>query len=168
MRRPDVVVVSTLTGSLMLAACGSTTTTTHPTSTVAATTTTSAATRDLVVTTSVRRSLLAAGAALHHLPTSDYVGLDPGTTYYAFDPVTDTYYAAAGLLASRTSLAAQVGTQDDGAYNLFTKRAGAAHWTVYNDGLGGVRGAHCPVPLPAAVLAAWNWSAHSCYPPLPG
>jgi len=130
--------------------------------------TTIASARLLAVTPAVRQSLLAAGAALHHLPVKDYVGLAAGTTYFAFDPSTATYYAAAGLVASQSSLSAQVGTQDDGAYNLFVKRSGAAAWTVYNDGLGGVQGARCAIALPAAVLAVWHWPAHSCYPPTPG
>jgi hypothetical protein len=93
------------------------------------------------------------------------VGLDAGRSYYAFDPSTNTYYAAAGLNPSPTSMPAQVGTQDDGAYNLFTKLAGAATWTVYNDGLGGVQGTKCPIMIPAAVLSVWDWNANSCYPP---
>jgi hypothetical protein len=56
---------------------------------------------------------------------TDYTGLAPGTTYYAFDPVTNTYYAAAGLVPSPHSLKAQVGAQDDGGYNLFTRVASA-------------------------------------------
>jgi len=109
--------------------------------------------------------LLDAGAKYHSLPSSDYVGLDVGRTYYAFDPATNTYYAAAGLNPSPTSLPAQVGTQDDGAYNLFTKVASSTTWTVYSDGLGAVQGTKCPVALPASVLAAWGWKANSCYPP---
>lgn len=167
-RRHVVVVTLILTGALLLSACGATNTTAPTTTTAAATTTTSAATQDLVVTSAVRRGLLAAGAGFHHLPTSDFAGLDAATTYYAFDPSTGTYYTAAGLMARRSSLAAQVGTQDDGAYNLFTKRSGAATWTVYDDGLGGVQGAHCPIALPGSVLAVWHWSAHRCYPPAPG
>jgi hypothetical protein len=169
MNRPIVVVAGSLASAALLAACGttSTTTTTRATTTMAPTTTI-APTRDLVVTNTVRQSLLAAGAAFHHLPVTDYVGLAAGTTYYAFDPATATYYAAAGLVASRSSLAAQVGTQDDGAYNLFTKKVGAATWTVYNDGLGGVVGARCPIALPSPILHVWNWPAHRCYPPPAG
>ncbi|MFI5034895.1 MAG: hypothetical protein ACHQFZ_01665 [Acidimicrobiales bacterium] len=171
MRRQLIVVPLALAGGLVLAACGSstpTTTTVPATTTVPVTTTTVAVTRNLVVTPAVRQSLVAAGAALHKLPTSDYVGLRAGETYYAFDPATNTYYAAASLDPSPSSYPAQVGSQDDGAYNLFTRMTGVATWTVYNDGLGGVQGAICPVTLPASVLAVWSWKPHSCYPPPAG
>jgi predicted lipoprotein with Yx(FWY)xxD motif len=157
------LVVAIAASTVLLAACGRT----APTTTTMAPTTI-AFTRLLAVTPAVRQSLLAAGAALHHLPAKDYVGLAAGTTYYAYDPSTATYYAAAGLVASQSSLAAQVGTQDDGAYNLFVRKSGTAAWTVYNDGLGGVQGARCPIVLPAAVIAVWHWRAHSCYPSAPG
>ena len=166
MRRSLVIVPAIIVCAFVLSACGSTATpTTSTTITIPVTTSTSAMTRNLVVTPSVRQSLLEAAAKYHSLPSTDYVGLDAGRTYYAFDPTTDTYYAAAGLNPSPKSLPAQVGTQDDGAYNLFTKLAGAATWTVYNDGLGGVQGTECPIMIPAAVLSVWNWKANGCYPP---
>ena len=169
-------------GSLLLAACGSAApspTTTAPTTSVPttsvpttlaptttmATTTTVAATENLEVTPAVRQSLLAAGAATDQLPVTDFVGLRAGTTYYAFDPVTDLYYAAAALEASSTSTSAQVATQDDGAYNLFTRTSPTAAWKVYNNGLGAAQDSVCPITLPAAVLGVWNWKANSCYPP---
>lgn len=164
-------------GSLLLAACGSAApspTTTAPTTTVPATpaptttmatTTTVTATENLQVTPAVRQSLLAAGAAADQLPVTDFVGLRAGTTYYAFDPATDLYYAAAALEASSTSTSAQVATQDDGAYNLFTRTSPTAAWKVYNDGLGAAQDSICPIALPGAVLAVWNWKANSCYPP---
>lgn len=117
------------------------------------------------MTPAIRTSLLAAAAAYHQLPASDYVGLAAGTIYYAFDPTTNHYYAAAGLRPSPHSLPAQVGTQDDGAYNLFTRGAGTTTWTVYNDGLGGVQGTKCPLAIPSAVLTVWNWKLKTCYPP---
>ncbi|HVA71371.1 MAG TPA: hypothetical protein VNF08_08640 [Acidimicrobiales bacterium] len=158
-------------GSLLLSACGSTPTAISSTS--SSTTTTSsgappaftAVTRDLVVTPAVRSSLLDAAAAYHQLPPSDYVGLEPGTTFFAFDPTTNHYYAAAGPRPSGKSMAALVGTQDDGAYNLFFRPAGTSTWTVFNDGLGGVRGTKCPLAIPSAVLKVWGWRQNACYPP---
>ncbi|HVA53023.1 MAG TPA: hypothetical protein VNF05_05860 [Acidimicrobiales bacterium] len=153
-------------GSLMLSACGSPTTSTASNSTAtSAPPAIASVTRDLVVTPAVRSSLLDAAAAYHQLPPSDYVGLDPGTTYYAYDPTTNRYFAAAGLRPSSTSMAAQVGTQDDGAYNLFTRAAGTRTWTVYNDGLGGVQGTKCPLAVPSTVLKVWGWKSNTCYPP---
>ncbi|MGA7833720.1 MAG: hypothetical protein WCA31_00760 [Acidimicrobiales bacterium] len=157
--------------ALVLAACGASTANSPPTTTsttLAATTTSSAAlATNLVLTAQVRHSLLAAGASMHGLSISDYLGLAAGTTYYAFDRESNTYYAAARLEASPNSLNAQVGSQDDGSYNLFVRVASKVAWTVYNDGLGGVQGTKCPIVIPAAVLAVWNWKAKSCFPPAP-
>jgi hypothetical protein len=161
------VAVSALVGGLLLSACGSSapTVATSTTSTTTTTSTTGAAARNLVLTPGVRQSLLAAGAASHRLPVSDYTGLAPVTAYYALDPSTGTYYAAAGINASSNSLQAQIGDQDDGGYLLFTRPVGSSTWTVYNDGLGAAQGSICPIKIPAAVLAVWNWKPKSCYPP---
>ncbi|MGP8009665.1 MAG: hypothetical protein ACLPKZ_05340 [Acidimicrobiales bacterium] len=148
-----LIVPIVLANALLFAACGS-----------AATSSTHLGTKNLIVTSSVRKSLLDADAAYHSLPASDYVGLARGTTYYAFDPQNDRYYAAAGLVANSKSLQAQVGTQDDGAYNLFTKKSDSAKWTVYNDGLGGAEDSICPIVIPAPVRKVWNWTMHPCYP----
>jgi hypothetical protein len=120
--------------------------------------------KNLVVTPAVRRSLLVAGARYHRLPAKDYVGLTKGMTYYAFDATSATYYASAGLDPSPNSLAAQVGAQDDGGYNLFVRREGATTWTVYNDGLGASPQARCPLSIPRAVLTVWGWTLR-CFPP---
>jgi len=165
MPRTLFVASAVLASAFALSACGSTSAPPTTTTTTPTTTSTTALTRNLVVTPAIRQSLLDAAAKYHSLPSSDYVGLVAHKTYYAFDPSTNTYYAAAGLSPSPTSTPAQVGTQDDGAYNLFTRVSGVATWTVYNDGLGGVQGAKCPVAIPAAVLSVWNWKANSCYPP---
>ncbi|HEV3186814.1 MAG TPA: hypothetical protein VGZ04_02085 [Acidimicrobiales bacterium] len=169
MKRHALILPAVLTGSLVLSACGSPATIATSTSTTTSTPSlTGGATRNLVVTPSVRKSLLDAAAAYHQLPPSDYVGLNPGATYYAFDPTTNHYYAAAGLQPSPHSLSAQVGTQDDGAYNLFTRAASSQSWTVFNDGLGGVQGSKCPLVIPSAVVKVWNWKAGTCYPPHQG
>lgn len=113
--------------------------------------------RNLAVTSTVRAQLLAAAAAVHELPVSDYVGLAPGRTYYAYDSADGLYWAGAGLVPSPSSFQAQVGVQDDGGYNLFTRTAHGA-WTAYDDGLGTVPGANCAVVVPAAVRETWGWS----------
>ncbi len=124
--------------------------------------------RVLTLTASVREGLLDAVAAQHGLVPGDYVGLAPRTAYYAYDPATATYYAAAQVRPSPASIAAQVGSQDDGAYNLFTRRRSGSVWRVYDDGLGAAQDAICPLHLPAAVLAAWGWRPGGCYPPTAG
>ena len=119
--------------------------------------------RDLPVTPAVRAALLDAGAAFNQLPASAYDGLRPGTTYYAYDPATRTYWAGAALSPSSSSLRAQVSAQDDGAYLLFEKPVGGV-WRVYDDGLGGIGGTACPVTVPAGVVAVWGWPAGRCRP----
>lgn len=153
-------------GGLGLAACSAGTGSgAGPTSTTTVATThgSAASVQNLLVTTQVRSDLVAAGAAAHGLPGSDYVGLQPGTTYYAFDHATSTYWAGAALQPDPSSVAAQVSAQDDGAYLLFTRPAGG-NWTVYDVGLAGVGTTPCPVAVPAPVLAVWDWPAASCRP----
>ena|ERR1019366_8221939 len=148
-----IAVLVALAAGCTLAGCGSgssppatTTTTTAP-----------AAVKNLVATPAVKAALLAAGAASHRLPVSDYTGLAKGLTFYAYDPATGLYWAGAQLVPSPSSQAAQVGVQDDGAYDLFTMRAGG-HWTAYNDGLGTVPGSSCGAVVPLPVRTLWGWS----------
>src|SRR5262249_19336557 len=56
----------------------------------------------LPVTDDVRAQLLQAGATLTAHPASEYTGLEPGKTYYAYDPNSDTYWAAAALSGPKT------------------------------------------------------------------
>jgi hypothetical protein len=118
---------------------------------------------NLAVSDDLRAQLVAAGAALNGLSSSDYLGLEPGMTYYAYDSATQTYWAAGGLDPSPSSMQAQVSAQDDGGYLLFTEPNGGS-WTAEDDGLGGVAGTPCPA-IPASVLAVWGWPAGSCRPP---
>jgi len=167
-------VAAVLCGSVVLAGCssganpsptetpaaGSTSTRPQPSTTA----TTALATQNLGVTDDVRAALLQAGATLKGLPESDFTGLEPGRTFYAYDAATAMYWAGAGLVPSQSSIQAQVSGQDDGAYLLFSRPANGT-WTAYNDGLGGVAGATCPAPVPADVLALWNWPTDTCNPP---
>ena len=119
--------------------------------------------QNLVATAAVKHALLSAGAAMHHLPASDYTGLQKGMPYYAFVPATNTYWAGAALIASTSSQAAQVGDQDDGAYLDF-KRAGGGAWHAYSGGLPGTGSFHCMVAIPPSVVALWGWAAGACHP----
>jgi hypothetical protein len=74
---------------------------------------------NLKVNDVIRGELLQVGAQLHGVPASEYVGLVPGMTYYAYDPDTLTYWAGAHLMPSATSGRAQVSVQDAGSYTLF-------------------------------------------------
>ncbi|MGO9381282.1 MAG: hypothetical protein ACLP4W_04115 [Mycobacterium sp.] len=119
---------------------------------------------NLPVTDDIRAELVQAGAVLTGRPASEFTGLVPGRTYYAYDPNTDSHWAAAALVASRASFQAGVNLQDQNSYMLFKKAAGGT-WIPYADGYGGMRGAHCPVQIPTAVLNVWQWPAGGCYPP---
>jgi outer membrane murein-binding lipoprotein Lpp len=165
MRRWSSLLGALVVASLVLSACGSTAHKTSTATTGATSTLSTGVTKNLVVTPAARKSIFDAGAKYHQLPTKDYVGLTPGMTYYAFDPTTDLYYAAAGMDPSPHSLKAQIGAQDDGGYNLFTMKPGK-RWRVYDDGLGGSTEARCPIKIPASVLAVWDWKANSCFPPI--
>jgi hypothetical protein len=143
---------------------GSTAPTRATTTTASFSTTAPVGVRNLVVTDQLRAELVAAGAALDNLPASDYVGLRPGETYYAYDASTSTYWAGAGLDPSPSSTPAEVAAQDDGAYQLFERQDGGG-WKAYAVGLAGTpEGSSCPIAVPPAVLQVWNWPAGSCRP----
>jgi hypothetical protein len=160
-------------GSVVLSGCSSGPTrpasVTKPASTRAAPTTpssptTTSVTENLTVTTAVSAALLQAGAALNSLQASDYTGLAPGETYYAYDAVTSTYWAGAALVPSPSSMQAQVSVQDDGSYLLFDRPANGA-WEARDVGLTGTDGSVCPVAVPPAILALWNWARGTCRAP---
>jgi hypothetical protein len=123
---------------------------------------TAAGTHNLTITDADRTQLVQAAAALNNVPAADFVGLVPGDTYFAYDGPTATYWAGAKLDPG-SSQPAQVSTQDDGAYVLFHRPAGA-DWIAQDVGLAGVEGGKCPVVVPAAILALWNWGPGTCRP----
>jgi len=181
--RPVAAVAAAAIG---LAACSSsstgTPTTTSPPPTTAgsitvtstpsrsSTTGTPPAVQDLPVTDAVRTQLVAARAAQVGVPPSTYSGLAPGTTYYAFDRATGTYWAGAATALPATDAPvgsdlykAQVAGQDDGSYLLFSMPAGGA-WTVTPVGMSGTV-SPCTVPVPPAVVQVWGWPHGACRPP---
>lgn len=180
LRSPAPLAALVLATALLPAACGGSAKTTTSTSTVTVTTTVStpgtstsgstsgstttgaSGAQNLVATTAVKAQLLAAGAALHRLKTSDYTGLTKGDTYYAYDADTKTYWAGTQLVPSSSSQPAQVANQDDGAYNIF-RRSGSGPWKGWETGAA-LHPADCPVKVPAAVIAVWNWPAGACHP----
>ncbi|MEU4605605.1 hypothetical protein AB0F43_21700 [Kribbella sp. NPDC023972] len=116
------------------------------------------------MTNGVRRQLIAAAASLNgNVPVSEFKGLESGEIHYAYDPATDTYWAAASLLPRDDSSAAAVAVQDNGSYNLFRRSSGGA-WTAYDVGLAGVGGTKCPTTVPPTVLRLWGWPSNSCRP----
>jgi hypothetical protein len=134
------------------------------TSTPTTTTTPPPGAQNLVVDNTIRAQLVAAGAAVHRLTPKDYVGLVKGETYYAYVAAKGIYWAGAGLDPSPKSLAAQVGSQDDGAYMLF-ERHGDGPWRVWEAGIPGDPQFTCPVKVPASVVKVWDWKPGTCNPP---
>jgi hypothetical protein len=109
-----------------------------------------------VITSAEKSQLTAAYLAFRQLQLSDVAGEGPmpGSVYYAYDPVTNTYWALADFEpSSSASLNAQVGFQDGGGIAMY-RMAGAGPWQVENPGF--------PPPcgelrfFPAAVLTAWS------------
>src|SRR5271155_3431163 len=122
--------------------------------------------QNLPVTSAVRTALLDAGASHYGLASSDFTGLGQGTTYYAFDLSTSTYWAGASLVPSPSSSQAGVVVQDDGAYLIFDRPAHAAwqaHDVGYSDAVGDCAAYH--VGIPAAVVELWHWVPGTCHPP---
>ena len=112
--------------------------------------------RDLAVSRAVRNELAAAYADFRGISLSDVEGTEPGSVYYAYDPATDTYWARATFVPSRTaSFKVLVGFQDGADIGLFT-RAARSGWQVERGGEPVV----CAevVFFPVAVLRAWSLS----------
>jgi hypothetical protein len=105
----------------------------------------------------VRNELTAAYVNSRGIPLSDVAGTIPGSVHYAYDPATDTYWAEATFLPSRTaSQKVLVGFQDGGSIGLFA-RAARSGWQVQ---LGGEPVVCAEVPFfPPAVLTAWSLPA---------
>jgi hypothetical protein len=78
----------------------------------------------------VRQELTAAFADYKGISPSDIAEIEPGSAYYAYDPATDTYWARADFLPSRTaSFKVLVGFQDGASIGLFTRFANGS-WQV--------------------------------------
>ncbi|MGH9046319.1 MAG: hypothetical protein ACRDVW_03285 [Acidimicrobiales bacterium] len=115
----------------------------------------------------MREALIAAGAGVNHIPVTEYTGLVSGSSYYALDRSTGTYWAGAALQPAPSNdpdspTRAQVASQDAGSYYLFTRSTGGS-WKAFPDGNTGPD-TPCPIKVPATVDAAWGWAAGSCRP----
>jgi hypothetical protein len=178
-RKPSVLVVVLIGSALAIAGCsspptsGTSSTTSGPFRTTTATSGTSpnpvptSHAVDVPVTNQIRQQLVAAGAALNSIPASEYTGLAPGLTYYAFDRATATYWAGARLVPASSAdpsnpTQAQISSQDAGSYYLFKQPQGGV-WTAYAAGNVGPD-APCPLTVPADVLSVWGWPNGACRP----
>ena len=120
---------------------------------------------NLPLTDDVRAELVQAGAVLTGHPASEFTGLRPGKSYYAYVPDGDMYYAAAKLDGAKTEEAA-INLQDQNSYMMFSKSGtpGAA-WIPTAAGFGPIPAGQAPCPIPQSVRDVWQWPAGECYPP---
>jgi|SRR5882757_6345099 len=122
---------------------------------------------NLTVTDDVRDQLVEAGAVLTGRPASEFTGLRPGKTYYAYVPsATNPTYWAAAALSGPTSEIAAINLQDQNSYMMFSKGGDpAATWIPTAAGFGPIPAGKQPCPIPASVRDVWGWPAGKCYPP---
>jgi hypothetical protein len=128
----------------------------QPTPSASASPTPSTGIQDLLVSSTVRSQLTAAYLALRQIPASDVSGTRPNSVYYAYDQATNTYWALAIFVASKTAPPkVLVDFQDGGSGGLF-KKIGSGPWQVQQGGIpfACVEGRF----FPKAVLAAWAFS----------
>jgi hypothetical protein len=118
---------------------------------------------NLVADAVVRQELVAAFIAFRSnaantpgfapIPPSAVAGISPGTLFYALDPATGTYWAAAtfSATAAASQTSAFVGFQDGGSQAVFMRPTGEP-WEVKSVG-------PCQAGLPLTVAAAWAMTA---------
>ena len=110
--------------------------------------------RNLPVSRDVLTELTVAFVNAKGIPLSDVAGTLPGSVYYAYDPATDTYWAEAGFLPSRTaSQTVLTDFQDGASVGLFARAAGSG-WQA-EVGHAPIVCAEVPF-FPPAVLMAWS------------
>jgi hypothetical protein len=120
---------------------------------------------NLPLTDEVRTELVQAGAVLTGSPASDFTGLRPGKSYYAYVPDQDMYFAAAALSGAKTEIAA-INLQDQNSYMMFRKGGNpGATWIPTATGFGPISAGEAPCPIPQSVRDVWQWPAGKCYPP---
>lgn len=122
---------------------------------------------NLTVTDDVRVQLIEAGATLTGRPASEFSGLAPGRTYYAFVPseTNPMYWAAAALYGPRSEAAA-INLQDQNSYMFFRRSADPdATWVPIAAGFGPIPAGVQPCPIPQTVRDLWEWPSGKCYPP---
>jgi hypothetical protein len=121
---------------------------------------------NLRVTDEVRAQLVQAGATLTGRPASEFTGLRPGRTYYAYEPGVNPTYWAAAALSGPTSESAAISLQDQNSYMMFDKGGdSAATWVPIAAGFGPIPAGEAPCPIPQSIRDLWQWPAGKCYPP---
>jgi hypothetical protein len=118
---------------------------------------------NLPLTDDVRAQLVEAGAVLTGRSVSEFTGLRPEESYYAFDP--EAGYWAAGALEGNSYLAGMY-LQDQNSYMAFRKAVDpAATWVPEAIGFGPIPAGQAPCPVPQPIRDLWQWPAGKCYPP---
>jgi hypothetical protein len=119
---------------------------------------------NLPVTDAVRAELVQSGATLTGRPVSEFRGLTPGRTYYAFEPSSGMHWAAAQLQAN--SYDAGIMLQDQNSYMFFHQAAApGSTWIPIAAGFGPIPAGEESCPMPESVRQVWQWPAGKCYPP---
>jgi hypothetical protein len=119
---------------------------------------------NLPLTDDVRAELIQAAAVLTGRPASEFTGLQPGKSFYAYVPGQDRYFAAAGLAGPKTE-AAKINLQDENSYMMFRKGGdAAATWVPIATGFGPIAAGEAPCPIPQSVRDVWQWPAGKCSP----
>jgi hypothetical protein len=114
------------------------------------------AVQDLVITSAGKTGLTTAFVTFKGISSDEVAsgGPVPGSVYYAYDPATDTYWAAASFLPVNTlTLSALEAFQQGGDIAMYQK-AGDGSWQVQT----GASSLTCLAPnfFPQAVLVAWS------------
>lgn len=120
---------------------------------------------NLPVTDTVRAELVTAGAVLTGRPASDFSGLRPGDTYYAYEPTNGMHWAAAALYGPK-SYEAGIQLQDQNSYMIFEQSGMAGStWIPIAAGFGPIPGGEAVCPLPQSVREVWHWKKDECVHP---
>jgi len=137
---------------------GTTTPSTSPTTPSSTQTTSSTAAgsspQNLPATAADKAALAAAFVAFTHDPASDIAGTEPGSVYYASMPITQTYWAVARFLPTRSaSQHTLVSLQDGGNIGIFREQAEGG-WVMLAAG----GEPFCPTrsAIPTSVQVLWG------------
>ncbi len=114
------------------------------------------AAQNRVISSTERSALTAAFVAYKGISITDVLGGGPvqGSVYYAYDPATDTYWAAAYFMPSSAASPSALGALDNGGRIAMYRKAGAGVWQVQTASTS----LTCEAPhfFPQAVLVAWS------------